>query len=270
MSFYFSAHEDDWQLFMNPQAFRDVLDDTARCVFVHVTAGDNGLGIGSGGRKHPYYLARENGAETAIRFMADANDRRPIEPTTAAISLAGHAIRRVGYRNTAAYFLRLPDGNATGSGYPATGYQSLKRLANGDIGEMSAVDGSTRYRSWSDLIATLRALIDLECERKLGVDLHIPEPGSADNPNDHSDHMLTAQAVCDATPGLRALWVRHVGYASGNRPENLSGEERDMKAAVYAVTVAGVLALDHPVSWQHYDQLFAGRSYCSVEERRPS
>ena len=31
--------------------------------------------------------------------------------------------------------------------------------------------------------------------------------------------------------------------------------------SVYAVTVAGVLALDHPMSWQHYDECFAGRSY---------
>ena len=61
-AFYFSAHEDDWQLFMNPAAFRDVRDAAARCVFVHVTAGDAGLGTGNGGRHHLYYLARENGA----------------------------------------------------------------------------------------------------------------------------------------------------------------------------------------------------------------
>src|SRR6185437_7900713 len=71
VSFYFAAHEDDWQLFMNPSAFQDVLEGAAKTVFVHVTAGDAGLGTGDGGRKRPYYLARENGAEDAIRFMAD-------------------------------------------------------------------------------------------------------------------------------------------------------------------------------------------------------
>src|SRR5437763_1528124 len=69
VSFYFAAHEDDWQLFMNPSAFRDVADAKTKAVFVHLTAGDAGLGTGTGGRKHPYYRARENGAETAIRFM---------------------------------------------------------------------------------------------------------------------------------------------------------------------------------------------------------
>ena len=72
VSFYFAAHEDDWQLFMNPSAFQDVINGAAKTVFVHLTAGDAGLGIGLGGRKHPFYLARENGAEAAIRFMADA------------------------------------------------------------------------------------------------------------------------------------------------------------------------------------------------------
>src|ERR1035437_6141670 len=73
VSFYFAAHEDDWQLFMNPPAFLVVEDRQTKTVFIHMTAGDAGLGIGSGGRKYPYFLARENGAENAIRFMADVN-----------------------------------------------------------------------------------------------------------------------------------------------------------------------------------------------------
>src|SRR5665213_656811 len=78
VSFYFAAHEDDWQLFMNPNAFNDVTGGARKTVFIHVTAGDAGLGAGSGGRKHPFYLARENGALQAIRFMVDA-DKTPIK-----------------------------------------------------------------------------------------------------------------------------------------------------------------------------------------------
>ena len=73
VAFYFAAHEDDWQLFMNPTAFLDVTRGKTKAVFVHVTAGDAGLGVGTAGRKHPFYLARENGAEAAIRFMADTD-----------------------------------------------------------------------------------------------------------------------------------------------------------------------------------------------------
>jgi len=53
VSFYFAAHQDDWQLFMNPSAFEDVAGGAAKTVFVHVTAGDAGLGTDSGGRQHP-------------------------------------------------------------------------------------------------------------------------------------------------------------------------------------------------------------------------
>src|SRR5215470_865301 len=161
VSFYFAAHEDDWQLFMNPSAFQDVIKGAAKTVFVHLTAGDAGLGTGLGGRKHPFYLARENGAEAAIRFMADA-DGAPGERVAEPMMFNGHSIYRVSYRNTVGYFLRVPDGNASGAGYAVTGFQSLKRLAAGDTGTLRAVDGSTTYHGWDDLVATLRRIIAYE------------------------------------------------------------------------------------------------------------
>jgi hypothetical protein len=99
VSFYFAAHEDDWQLFMNPQAFDDVADARTKTVFIHSTAGDAGLGVGTGGRKFPYYLARENGAEAAIRFMADAG-RLPADRAAAPMSWPIETRSRIscGYR----------------------------------------------------------------------------------------------------------------------------------------------------------------------------
>src|SRR5690242_14063730 len=131
VSFYFAAHEDDWQLFMNPSAFQDVIKGASKTVFIHLTAGDAGLGIGMGGRKHPFYLARENGAEAAIRFMANA-DAAPAERLAAPMTFNGHPIYRVSYRNTVGYFLRVPDGHWTGDGYYETGYESLRRLSTGE------------------------------------------------------------------------------------------------------------------------------------------
>src|SRR5215467_12109265 len=142
VSFYFAAHEDDWQLFMNPSAFQDVIGGAAKTVFVHVTAGDAGLGTGLAGRKHPFYLARENGAEAAIRFMADV-DTTPGERIAAPMSFNGHMIYRVSYLSTVSYFLRLPDGHWSGDGYSETGFQSLKRLANGSNHVLRPIDGST-------------------------------------------------------------------------------------------------------------------------------
>jgi hypothetical protein len=267
VAFYFSAHQDDWQLFMNPPAFADALDDTCRCVFVHMTAGDAGLGIGTGGRQHPLYLAREHGAEVAVRFMADANERQPTQAEIVTQDLDGRPVRTMAYRNTVSYFLRLPDGSPSGDGYAATRYQSLKRLKNGDVDGVTAVDGSATYHGWDALHAALRALIERERQTAPSIDLHIPEADPALNLNDHSDHVMTALAVRDAWRGQPARWHHHVGYASGSRPENLGQTDRDMKCAVYAVTLAGVLAFDHQISWQHYDGMFIGRHYCRIEDQ---
>jgi hypothetical protein len=265
VSFYFAAHQDDWQLFMNPCAFEDVIDGV-KSVFIHMTAGDAGLGTRTHERKHPLFLARENGAEAAICFMADSDNKMPVEKLVSTLKFNGRPIRRVSYRNTVAYFLRLPDGNPQGTGYSETGCQSLKLLADGQIREFAAIDATASYQSWSDLAKTLWSIVDFERGDGL-VQLHIPDLDPALNPNDHSDHYMTAQAALTATEPLTAVRrIHHVGYASGRLAENLEGKRRDMKCAVYAVTLAGVSALGHPVSWSHYDHLFIGRNYFRVEQ----
>lgn len=266
VSFYFAAHEDDWQLFMNPSAFEDVIGNAARTVFIHVTAGDAGLGIGWGGRKHPFYLARENGAETAIRFMADA-DTSPTGKTASHMAFNGHSIYRVSYRSTVTYFLRVPDGNPSGTGYFDTGFQSLRRLAEGAIDKISAIDGSTTYHGWNDLVATLQAIVAFERGQATLAQVNVAELDSRINPFDHSDHLMTARAALDAVAPLGCVRrVHYVNYASSRLPENLNAQQRDRESSVFAVTLAGVLALDHGVAWHHYDRSYVGRSYYRVEE----
>ncbi len=266
VSFYFAAHQDDWQLFMNPSAFQDVVNGAAKTVFIHMTAGDAGLGMGLGGRKHPFYLARENGAETAIRFMADADDI-PAERVAHHMAFNGHPIYRVSYRQTVSYFLRVPDGNPLGTGYFDSGYQSLKRLADGDNTTLAAIDGSTVYSGWKDLTATVRAIVDYERGRVPAVQINVAELDPRLNPRDHSDHLMTAKAALAAIKNLACVRrVSYVNYASSRLPENLNPHQRDMESSVFAVTLAGVLALDHRTSWQHYDRSFVGRNYFRVVE----
>jgi hypothetical protein len=266
VSFYFAAHEDDWQLFMNPPAFNDVVDAMTKTVFIHSTAGDAGLGIGTGGRKFPYYLARENGAEAAIRFMADAG-RLPVDRAAAPMWFNGHGIYRVSYRNTVAYFLRVPDGNPGGTGYPQTGGQSLQRLATGQISSLAAVDGSTVYYGWSDLVSTVRAILDYERGDAASVTLNVPEPDTQINPNDHSDHLMTAKAALEAAKGLAcARRIYYVDYAKSHLPENLSVKDRDLESSVLAVTAVGIEALDHPSIWEPYRRGYLGRDYFRVEQ----
>jgi hypothetical protein len=266
VSFYFAAHEDDWQLFMNPSAFQDVIGSAAKTVFVHLTAGDAGLGAGMGGRKHPFYLARENGAEAAIRFMADA-DAAPGERVAAPMTFNGHAIYRVSYRNTVSYFLRAPDGNASGAGYAETGFQSLKRLATGENNILRAVDGSATYEGWGDLVATLRAIIAYERGGATLIQVNVAETDKRINPQDHTDHLMTAKAALDAVKEASCVRkVYYVDYASSRLPQNLDAQQRDMESSVFAVTLAGIQAMDHSTSWHHYDHSFVGRNYFRVQE----
>ena len=266
VSFYFAAHEDDWQLFMNPSAFQDVLDGAAKTVFVHVTAGDAGLGTGDGGRKRPYYLARENGAEDAIRFMADT-DHTPAARIDAHVVLNRHRILRIEYRNTVSYFLRVPDGNLKGEGFAGTGFESLKRLHDGAIRTMTSVDGTTVYRGWDDLVRTVRAIVDAERGRAPLVQINVAETDAAINPDDHADHLMTARAALDAVGDLACVRrVSYVDYASARLPENLNAQQRDMESSVFAVTLAGVQAFDHGTSWRHYDGAYVGRNYFRVQD----
>jgi hypothetical protein len=266
VSFYFAAHEDDWQLFMNPQAFDDVADAGTKTVFIHSTAGDAGLGVGTGGRRFPYYLARESGAEAAIRFMADAG-RLPVDRAAAPIWINAHRIYRVAYRNTVAYFLRVPDGNPSGTGYPETGGQSLQRLATGLISTLGAIDGSTVYHGWTDFVSTVRAILDRERGDAASIALNLPEPDPRLNPNDHSDHLMTAKAALDAAKGLAcARRIYYVDYAKSHLPENLTAKDRDLESSVLAVTAAGIEALDHPSIWEPYRRGYLGRDYFRVEE----
>ena len=248
VSFYFAAHEDDWQLFMNPSAFQDVLDGASKTVFVHVTAGDAGLGTGQGNRKQPYYLARENGAREAIRFMADT-DHEPSVRSESRVTLNTHRVFRIAYRNTVSYFLRVPDGNIKGEGFEDTGFQSLLRLHKGAMTTMTAVDGSTVYRGWDDLVRTVRAIVDAERGSASLVQINVAETDQSINPDDHADHLMTAQAALDAVKDMSCVRrVSYVDYASAKLPENLTSQQRDMESSVFAVTLAGVQAFDHSTS----------------------
>ncbi|MDX2288380.1 MAG: PIG-L family deacetylase [Hyphomicrobiaceae bacterium] len=262
VSFYFAAHQDDWQLFMNPAAFEDVTRPASRAVFIYVTAGDAGFGTGKGSRRHPYYLARERGAELAVRFMADAENTASGIEEAGTVEINGHKVRRVAYRNTVSYFLRLADGGLSGRGYAATGHQSLRRLADAEIASMMAIDGSTSYQGWADLAATVRQIVDRERGSARAILLNASEPEARTNFGDHPDHQMTARLVGESTAGLVcAERVFHVAYASAKLPENLGGQERDLKTAVFAVTVAGIRELDHSANWRWYRLAYLGRSY---------
>ena len=161
----------------------------------------------------------------------------------------------------------MPDGNASGAGYAQTGLQSLKRLASGENDVLRAVDGSATYYGWDDLVATLRAIVIYERARAPLVQINVAETDTRINPNNHADHLMTAKVALDAVTHFSCVRrVYYVDYASSRLPQNLDAQQRDMESSVFAVTLAGIQALDHRTSWHHYDRSFVGRNYFRVQE----
>src|SRR5271167_3229621 len=242
-SFYVVAHEDDWQLFMGINAALDVLAADSKVVFVHTTAGDAGLGTGTGGTPVPFYLAREGEARSAIRFLANIGYAGS-GPNGAAstITINGKSLHRVAYRNTVAYFMRLPDGNVNGGrGYPSTGNQSLLLLEQGAIPGISAIDGSAVYFGWADLVATLRGILLYEAQGSPDVWINVPETNPIINPNDHPDHIYTGIAMLDAIAPLRCVNAAlFTGYVSATMPINLGAGEVMLQTGLWAVTKAAL------------------------------
>ena len=265
VAFYFSAHPDDWQLFMNPNAFRDVQGPSTKVVFIYITAGDDGAGLGNAGRAHPYYLARENGAKLSVKFIADANNT-PTASVDSHASVSGHKIKTFLYKNTVSYFLRLPDGNIEGPGYKTTGFQSLKRLHKGAIPEMTAIDNSTTYKGWADLTKTLREIIDAERGSAENVWANIPNTNLKKNIGDHADHQHTARAVLEAIADLPCInKAFYLNYVTADLPENMTSAEQQIEAGTFAALVVGLTELDHPSPFEPMHRSWLSRHYFRLE-----
>src|SRR5688500_19005663 len=196
LSVFVVAHPDDWQLFMNPAAFHALNEPHEKAVFVHVSAGDAGRGVG--GEPTPYYLAREEGALRAIRFMvnaADATAALGADTKPEAVERAGHKVARHAYANAVAYFLRVHDGNIVNGNDFQEHPLSLQRLRSGASPETKAIDDSARYAGWKDFVATLEAIITSELAPGTALNLHIAELNEKRNPGDHPDHRAVAFAM---------------------------------------------------------------------------
>ena len=266
-SFYVVAHEDDWQLFMGLNAALDVPGADSKTVFVHTTAGDAGLGTGTGGTPVPYYLARENEALSAIRFLANLGVVGAGPSAAVSINtINGKDLRRVAYRNTVAYFLRLPDGNVNGGrGYPSTGNQSLLLLSLGSIPQLSAIDGSATYSEWTDLVETLRGILLYEAQGSPDVWINVPDTNPLINPSDHPDHVYTGLAMLDAIAPLQCVNAAlFTGYAAATMTLNLETDALMLQTGLWAVTTSALTDSYQLSTWDPGHNAFLGRQYFRI------
>lgn len=258
---YVSAHPDDWQLFMNPSAFHDLQKPENKVIFLHTTAGDAGTGTGNTN----YYLAREEGSLRAIRFLCNAINyelKQGAEMNQTQVLVNGHLVTRFSYSNAIAYFLRLPDGNYEGPGYPIHNHASLKNFFEGTKPSISAIDGSTTYESTEDLINTVAELVKLESDNIENLEFNIADTNATINPRDHSDHLQSSF--------LMQRVARVLGMASVKLYEEYSTRVKDINvfdydfltcAGTWGATASGLSDNYHHSTWNEGHNVWIGRQY---------
>jgi LmbE family N-acetylglucosaminyl deacetylase len=270
LSVFVVAHPDDWQLFMNPDAFHAMNEPHEKAVFVHVSAGDAGKVMG--GEPTPYYLAREEGALRAIRFMANAanasaalgTDTRP-----EAVERAGHKVARHAYANAVAYFLRVHDGNIVNGNDFQQHPLALERLRTGASAETKAIDDSARYTGWADFVATLEAVVTSELAPGTALNLHIAELDEKRNPGDHPDHRAVAFAMEEVAARLPCARVsRHQEYATRDRRFNVKGVDYMIDVGTWAATASGLSDSHAGSTWEPGHNAWVGRDYQRTQKPR--
>ena len=238
------AHPDDWQVF-----FGDVVVERIRShrrpVFIYLTAGDDG-------RDSSYWYQRESAALQSTRIALGA------PPNTVArcgfVNVTSHLIRRCVLGSTESFFLRLPDGNRTGRGFARNRFESLRKLRANGAAHIHAVDGSTTYASWQELIATVNGLVRMVADSMNAHDivLHTTDPSVRINPHDHYDHRMTGKLTETL---LRASDWRgryYIGYALSTRAPNRTQAQRQEKLAVFSAYDRVMMQIDS--SWSAYGE----------------
>lgn len=239
MAVYVVAHQDDWQLFMDPLISNDINAPGCRTLIIHTTAGDAG-----DGRK--YWRAREAGAVNSLKFRISHDTGKQL--LSGYIKVNKKKIFRTQAAHCSIYFLRLPDGGPYGEGFARYGFQSLSKLRRNSIGQIHSVDGLNCFSSFSEIGRLLDNIINRELQAGLMKDdtpivLNFPEYDNNINPDDHNDHLNTALLLMSmkvyATAGKRAFVHYHIQHVA----PDLDGTELFWKVGMFSVYHQTVLDL---------------------------
>ena len=250
--FYIVGHQDDWQLFMSPNAYYDAQNKNVKTVFIYMTAGDAGLGDGfAGGSRTPYYRARDIGAEAAMRFIATYPGEFRSTSTSRLVFANDHSLPRWQYNNAMAYYFHLPDGFPAGAGHANTGWQSLQRLESNAINSITDIHNKNTFTGWKDLVYTVQSIVQYEATGSSNVWVNIPNPyadpgdGSNSPTEDHSDHIYSGYLMLDAINDLPCINRAYFyGYQTGHWISNLNENQTIIAAATWGATIAGLLSTD--------------------------
>lgn len=267
-SFYVAPHPDDIELFMGMNAWHDITALSGTVVFIVLTAGDAGYGtdFAHDGDPLPYYRAREQGHERAVRLWVGLNRLSVAATARSTISLAGgrFTLERLSIGEAVRiYFLRLPDGSPDGDGYPRDGNESLKKVLTGQIASISSIDHTLSF-SLRELETVLRDIVAAESVGSAEVWVNIQDESWTESPIDHSDHKATANIVLDALKQTRFYCVniaRYATYVNSIRPRNMSASDADIHLGTWGALNGGITDGGPVNTWDFLHLSWIGKEY---------
>jgi LmbE family N-acetylglucosaminyl deacetylase len=236
------AHEDDDLLFLNPDLLHAIqAGRKVRTIFL--TAGD-------GGADSDYWEGREIGIKAAYAQMSEVANIW----TQADAGIAEHRIpvfTLSAYPSVSLAFMRLPDGNFDGSGFPSTRYETLRKLWTDTIATIHAIDGSSSY-SKATLISTLTALISSFQADQINTQDYLGSYGDGDHSDHHSVAYLVQAAVKRYTTPHSFKGYEH--YNTFFFPANIRGADLTAKQkAFYTYAQNDKLVCNSPSSCANTD-----------------
>jgi len=273
VAFYVCAHQDDWQLFMGADAFRDISSynekstepNGTKVVLVYTTAGnlndtDDSKTCDCYDRQQnriAYWQVREAGANNSVHLAASkVGGYGPgvNYPAMAVVEINGHRITKYEFRNTVSYFLRIKSGR-------------YGRWYDDNNVAVGTVDNSTEYTSRTDLTNTLSAIFSREMNSAGSASFHMPDIDEQINHNDHHDHLIAGRAGIEAVRSVskklnkRFAVSLHIDYQTKDMPANITGADAQNEAALTAVYCLSLLDHNAWPEWGNDYQQWTSRNY---------
>ncbi len=279
LTVYVVAHQDDWQLFMGANVYKDIVSfdeispnvNGKKVVIIYTTAGnlhdtDDTKSCNcrdpyeNNSKPFPYWKVREAGAKRSVHLAASRiggwGPGIPY-PQNKTVVINGHRITKYEYKNTVSYFLRI---NTARFG----AWYSDPRAAT------STVDTSSTYADYSDFVNTIYSIYKAEIDSNLKshkITFNCQDIDETINPNDHHDHYISGRAASEAAMLLGKetdtcyRQTLFVDYHSQNLPPNLSTPDVQNEAAVTAVYCLALLDYNAWPEWGSLYQEWTGRNY---------
>ncbi|SDB63074.1 GlcNAc-PI de-N-acetylase [Flavobacteriaceae bacterium MAR_2010_188] len=266
LNVFVSSHPDDWQLFMNPNAYHSLDSLQNKTIFLHVTAGDAGAEMTDN-----YYLAREEGSLRAIRFMVNAHGNKPDygkEMKIDSSKINGHNILNYEYANAKAYFFRLHDGYIVANDTMVEHEGSLRRFYSGISSSIAPLDKSTTYNSIDDLKKTMKQLVEKEATGFDKIIFHLADTDSTLNINDHIDHLHSSKIMQEvAEESANTMVYLYEEYSTSTKPLNVHPEDYLISAGTWGATASGLSDLGHYPTWDAAHNSWVGKQYFRIKKQ---